>query len=106
MSSEVDSAPRNGDFEEDDLPQDLNGDGGSENDADLFGDDDEEPDQSNEYICPCAYPLLPDQLTDPSQVCTENSMTRSSTLVTMKTETIVLRPRWKMRRDCMKSRNR
>ncbi len=48
MSADVESAPRNGDLEDLDIPEDLNG-GDASDDADLFGDDDEEPGQGDEY---------------------------------------------------------
>ncbi len=48
MSADVESAPRNGDLEDLDIPEDLNG-GDASDDADLFGDDDEEPAQGDEY---------------------------------------------------------
>lgn len=51
MSAEVESLPRNGDFDDEDFPQDLNGGNVSGDDGDLFGDDDDddELDKPNEY---------------------------------------------------------
>lgn len=49
MSTDVESAPRNGDLDDLDTPPDLNEDNASENDADLFGDDDDEADQDTKY---------------------------------------------------------
>ena len=48
MSAEVESLLRDGALEDDDIPQDLNGAGASDNDEDLFGDDEEGADQHNE----------------------------------------------------------
>lgn len=48
MSAEVESMPQNGALEDDEI-QGLNGAGASDDDADLFGDDDEEPSQHNGY---------------------------------------------------------
>lgn len=50
MSAEVDTLPSNGDVDDNLTPEGLNG-GGSEDDADLFGDDDDEEVQgeANEY---------------------------------------------------------
>ncbi|EXJ85433.1 hypothetical protein A1O1_05797 [Capronia coronata CBS 617.96] len=45
MSAEVESVPHNGSLEGEDSPHALNGDDASEDDGDLFGDDDEELDQ-------------------------------------------------------------
>ncbi|KAJ9498656.1 hypothetical protein H2202_005842 [Exophiala xenobiotica] len=47
MSADVEPAPRNGDLDDLDTPEDLNG-GDASDDADLFGDDDEEPAQGDE----------------------------------------------------------
>ncbi len=51
MSAEVESRPHGNDEfdDDDDLPQDLNGDHASVDDADLFGDDEDDLDQPNEY---------------------------------------------------------
>lgn len=53
MSAEVDTLPHNGDVDDNLTPEDLNG-GGSEDDADLFGDDDDEQIQAESNECvPC-----------------------------------------------------
>ena len=48
MSAEVEPAVQNPRVDEDDFQNDLNGEN-SGDDGDLFGDDDEEADQQNEY---------------------------------------------------------
>ncbi|KIX06522.1 uncharacterized protein Z518_04498 [Rhinocladiella mackenziei CBS 650.93] len=48
MSAAVESVSRSQDLEDQDTPQDLNGDDASDNDEDLFGDDDEELDPGND----------------------------------------------------------
>jgi len=50
MSAEVDTLPSNGDVDDNLTPEGLNG-GGSDDDADLFGDDDDAEirDEANEY---------------------------------------------------------
>lgn len=58
MSAEVDHLPSNGDVGDDLTPEALNG-GGSEDDADLFGDDDDDELQAetNESV-PRPRPLI------------------------------------------------
>lgn len=62
MSAEVEPVPHNGDLEGESPTQTLDGDNVSEDDGDLFGDDDEELDQGqNEYaelIIPYAHLLI------------------------------------------------
>ncbi|KIW90405.1 uncharacterized protein Z519_09050 [Cladophialophora bantiana CBS 173.52] len=48
MSAEVESAPHSSILEDDEVPQDLNGDIASDNDGDLFGDEDEEVEERND----------------------------------------------------------
>lgn len=56
MSAEVDTLPPDGDVDDNLTPEDLNG-GGSEDDADLFGDDDDEEIQAGSNECvPCKVP--------------------------------------------------
>lgn len=49
MSAEVESLPPNGDLGDQDITEDLHGGDVSGDDGDLFGDDDEELEQGNEY---------------------------------------------------------
>jgi hypothetical protein len=82
MSADVESAPRNGDLEDLGTPEDLNG-GDASDDADLFGDDDEEPAQGDEYgltFTTAESPLIE------SAGSSEKSTTLNSTRATMKEE--------------------